>query len=104
MMNLNIEIEKIVVLLTDTPDEIFIHTNKCGFTRPFPAFPEQTLTLKFECAQNHGIQYVRDNFDVEPEVIENAKNHRGCHDHERAGAEIEIAPEVDRVRIGGQEE
>lgn len=66
-INLNIEVEKIVVLLTNSTDRISIHT--CMPTTYPNWLPSAKMVMNIECAKNYGIQYVRDNFDVKPEVI-----------------------------------
>ena len=77
--NVEISIEKIVVLcLGHGTDKVLIHT-----TFPAPVHKElgggTPLVLSFDVTYKQGIQYVRDNFGIEPEVI-------GCSEGKGRGA------------------
>lgn len=62
-------IEKVTVMLSDGCDIIFVKTDlPCPFVAESePSQP--SLVLKFSATYNTGIDYVRENFGVEPEVI-----------------------------------
>jgi len=63
-----IGVRKISVLISHGTDTVFIHTTcPCPFP---PSVSEDPMTMKFEVQKGKGIQYVRDVFDVEPEVID----------------------------------
>lgn len=68
-MTMNIEIRKIVVMLTDATDKVFIYTDiPCPFVPA--AIPSQPpLTMGFDATYDKGIEYVKTNFGIEPEVI-----------------------------------
>lgn len=60
-------IKKIEVLLTDSSDKVFVYTD---MSSPFPNWlPNYEMKMNFECARNYGIQYVHENFKINPEVI-----------------------------------
>lgn len=62
-------ITKILVLLTDSVDKIFIYTDMpCPFDSV--AIPgQQPLVLIAEATYDKGVEYVRKNFSIEPEVL-----------------------------------
>ena len=60
------EITKIVVMLTDGADIIFVHTN---LPSSMPAVTNLPLILQCSCQRDKGVEYVRSNFGKEPEVI-----------------------------------
>ena len=63
---INIKIEKIDVLLTNGGDEIIIYTY---MPSTFPDWlPNSIMSMSIKCAKNYGVQYVKDNFDIEPNV------------------------------------
>lgn len=66
---MNINIIKATVLLTNATDEVFIKTDlPCPFV--IGALPSQPpLDLHFKATYDTGIEYVRKNFKIEPEVI-----------------------------------
>lgn len=64
--NLNINITKISVLYTLGVDVVFIHTD---LPTPFHSWGDEPLVIKIEVAKGHAEQYVRDNFNIEPELI-----------------------------------
>jgi hypothetical protein len=61
----NIEITGVTVLLGPSTDEVVLHTKLPSGVWPF----EGTTRLKFEVAKSKGIQYVEDNFDMDPKII-----------------------------------
>ena len=55
------------VLLTHATDEVYLET---ALPSPFPPEVDSTpLTLRFAVQANHGVEYVRQWFCMEPEVI-----------------------------------
>ena len=62
-------ITKIEVLLTDSSDKVFVYTD---MNSPFPNWlPDYELKMSFECARNYGIQYVYENFKINPKLLKN---------------------------------
>lgn len=59
-IELNINITKIHVMLTDGPDKVSIRTN--GYKPPFPVMKDHILSFDFECLQDSGVSYVLSNF------------------------------------------
>lgn len=61
-------IKFIRVLLTDATDIVAVHTDM-----PCPFVPEsgmaQPLVLEFKASYNKGAEYVRNNFNIEPEIV-----------------------------------
>lgn len=57
------------VLLTNSADQILLDTDMpCPYNKAFA--PEQTpLQLEFKASYNTGVEYVREVFQIEPEVI-----------------------------------
>ena len=47
-------------------DSISVYTALPG---PFPAYKDDLLVLKFEALKGSGVDYVRNNFRIEPEVV-----------------------------------
>ncbi len=61
-----LEIVNIEILLTDSTDKVFVYTD---MSSPFPNWLlDYELKMSFECARNYGVQYVRENFNIEPKV------------------------------------
>lgn len=61
------EIKKIQILIRkNCTDVVFVHT---GFPTPFPHFTDENMMMKFEVQRGNGINYVRENFKIEPEII-----------------------------------
>jgi len=62
-----INIKKIVVLITNGTDSVSIHTD---LPSPYPAeVSTQDLMIDFQTRKGAGVDYVRENFGIEPEVI-----------------------------------
>lgn len=63
-------IKKATVLLTDATDKVFIYTDMpCPYVVAF--LPSQEpLILNFDCTYDTGIEYVKTNFKIEPEVVD----------------------------------
>jgi hypothetical protein len=69
---MEINIKKIVVLKTsDGTDHVFVHTQ--SLLPPIPKLDSRPLVLSFITEKNHGVEYVRKVFGVEPEVIESQR-------------------------------
>lgn len=64
----NVEIVSALVLLTDGTDIIYLRTKlPCSFVKE--ALPsQQELSLQFSATYDTGIDYVRNNLGIEPEV------------------------------------
>ena len=71
-MKLNLDVDKIDVLLTNGTDKITIYLNNC--TCPFPAMPDCNCNLNFECYRDLGEQYVINNFGIKPNIINSRIN------------------------------
>lgn len=56
-----------VLLLDHSTDLVTIRTT---LAPTLPAFPDEPAVFKTECAINTGIEWVRKNLGVEPEVID----------------------------------
>lgn len=66
---MNINVKKATVLLTDTSDKVFLYTDlPCPYVVVFMR-SQEPLTLQFDCTYDKGIEYVRNNFKIEPEVV-----------------------------------
>ena len=68
MGDFTINIEKIVVTITDSTDRVSIYTN---FPSPYP--PEistEDLRIDFYTKKNSGVDYVRKHFGMEPEILD----------------------------------
>lgn len=68
MKDFTIHIEKAVVLITNGTDKVSLHT-----TLPSPYPPEvttQNLIIDFDTRKGAGVDYVREHFGIEPEVID----------------------------------
>jgi hypothetical protein len=63
-----LRIDKVFVLLTDGPDKVFLQTDfPCPYVKEF--MPEQTpLSISFDTTYDKGVEYVKKNFNIEPEV------------------------------------
>jgi hypothetical protein len=66
-----VKITKASVLTGQGPDRIFLTTD---LPPPFPAYGDP-LMIQFECMAGTGIEYVRVNFDLDPEVIQRSRGH-----------------------------
>lgn len=67
-VNYLLAVTKITVLTTHGTDLVVVDT-----TLPTPYPPEvsdQPLSLKFDVTKGRGVDYVKDNFHIEPEVID----------------------------------
>lgn len=66
---MNISIKKVMVLLSSSADKVILETElPCPYAKAYlPGQPP--LDLKFETSYDTGIQYVRDNFGLEPDVV-----------------------------------
>lgn len=62
-----LNILKAIVLVRMGTDSVSVHTD---LPSPFPAVSEQPLMLSFEVVKGSGVEYVREHFGVEPEVIQ----------------------------------
>lgn len=64
-----LQIIKAAVLLSVSTDKVILHTDlPCPFTKEYlPSQPK--LSVSFEATYDTGIEYVRQNFSIEPEVI-----------------------------------
>lgn len=68
VIKMEIDIKKIRVHITDSTDRVTIYTH---MPSPFP--PEVTkadLEIEFHVAKGAGVDYVREHFGVDPEVID----------------------------------
>ena len=62
----SIFIKKIVVMLTDGTDRVSLYTN---LPNSYPLESNEDLIMEFRTKTNFGIEYVREHFGREPEVI-----------------------------------
>lgn len=69
---LKLEITKAFVLTGCGPDYVSLTTTLPGVMWP----AEEPLSLKFECAPKKGVEWVRENVGIEPEVVELGKASR----------------------------
>lgn len=68
MKDFTIHIKRIVVLITDGTDRVSIHTD---LPSPYPPeVSDQNLMIDFNTRKGAGIDYVREHFGIEPEVID----------------------------------
>lgn len=64
------EIKRIIVFISHGTDQVYLHTD---LPTPF-TFLEgtgETLCMKFETTKGTGVDYVKKNFGIIPEIIEN---------------------------------
>lgn len=59
-------ITKIMVMQLSGTDEVRVETDMPLGVYPYKDYPH---TMKFEVTRGMGVQYVRDNFGAEPEVL-----------------------------------
>lgn len=68
MMELTMTILKAQVLLRVGTDLVSLQVDKPS---PFPAYVDDSpLHLSFEVVSNHGVEYCKTNFGIDPEVID----------------------------------
>jgi len=68
MTSIRLEITKVKVLITNGTDKVLIKTT---LPPPYPpCISDGPLTISFDVTKGKGIQYVKDNFQLEPEVVE----------------------------------
>lgn len=68
MKELKLNISKAVVLLTNGTDEVTLYTT---LPSPYPiAVTDEPLKISFKTPGFSGVDYVRDKFNIEPEVID----------------------------------
>lgn len=60
------KIIKVLVLLNNGADDVILYTN---FPPTMPKSSNENLIVKFNTQKDTGIEYVRQNFGMEPEVI-----------------------------------
>lgn len=64
---MNINITRATVLIVHGADKVSLQTD---LPSPFASWlPDEKLSLNFEVTKGLGAQYVRDNFGLEPEII-----------------------------------
>lgn len=67
MIRSSIYIKKIVVMLTNGTDKVSIFTD---LPSPYPAaVSDQDLVLEFQTKVNSGVDYVKEHFGCEPEIL-----------------------------------
>ena len=67
MIRSSIYIKKIVVMLTDGTDRVSIYTD---LPSPYPVeVSDKDLVIEFQTKINSGVDYVREHFDYEPEIL-----------------------------------
>ena len=68
MENFTLHIKKVVVLITDGTDRVSIHTD---LPSPYPPeVSEQDLVIEFSTKKGAGMDYVRKEFGIEPELLD----------------------------------
>lgn len=68
LQEIKLAITKIVVLNTIGTDRVYVHTD---LPSPYPLeVSDQPLMLAFDTQKGKGVEYVRANFNMEPEVID----------------------------------
>lgn len=70
-MIFNIDIHKILVLRTDGPDIVFVHTD---LPSSMPKVSARPLVLKFEAEADTGAEYAFLKFGITPEVIDSRRD------------------------------
>lgn len=71
---MRLDISKVVVRMTDSGnDEVYVYTNKPS---PHPSRTQNNLIMQFGVSKGDGPGYVRENFLVEPEVLDCRKETR----------------------------
>lgn len=67
MIRSSIYIKKIVVMLTNGTDRVSIYTD---LPNPYPSeVSDEDLVIDFRTKINSGVDYVREHFDYEPEML-----------------------------------
>lgn len=65
---------KATVLLTSGPDKVILETGlPCPFVKEFMP-SQQPLSFTFDATYDTGAEYVKDNFDIKPEIINTRPN------------------------------
>jgi hypothetical protein len=69
MNTFTFHIKEALVILTNGTDKIFLKTDfPCPFVKEFmPA--QYPLTIQFDATYDTGVEYVKKNFGIDPEVI-----------------------------------
>lgn len=67
-------IMKATVILRNTTDKIFLTTD---LPSALPKVTQDNLCVSFEAEYDTGIEYVRKEFNIEPEVISNRQKLKG---------------------------
>ena len=68
MSDFTIHIKKIIVTITDKTDRVSILTD---MPSPYPTeVDDQDLSIDFATKKNSGVDYVREHFGIEPEIID----------------------------------
>lgn len=63
------KLTKAMVILSSACDKVIVETElPCPFVVAF-APNQQPLSLMFDATYDTGVQYVRDNFGLEPEIV-----------------------------------
>lgn len=64
-MEQKMQIKKaMIVIVKNTPDKVYLYTNL-----PCPFNTNRELVISFETSSGSGEEYVRENFNIQPEVI-----------------------------------
>ena len=74
MDDFTIHIKKIVVMITDGTDRVTIHTDlPCPYP---PVISTDDLMIDFATSKGRGVDYVREHFGMEPEILDIAAKMR----------------------------
>lgn len=68
-LELNINITKATVVLTEGTDNVYLHTDL-----PEPFMYEGNCRFAFSVTHNKGVDYVRTHFGIEPEIVNDRKD------------------------------
>ncbi len=68
MVDFKLHIKKIVVMITNSTDRVTIYTD---LPSPYPAeITTDDLEIDFQTSKGRGVEYVREHFGIEPEVLD----------------------------------
>lgn len=74
MDNFTLHIKKIVVMIIDGTDRVSIYTD---LPSPYPAeISTDDLEIDFQTRKGSGVDYVREHFGIEPEILDIATKMR----------------------------
>lgn len=66
-MKIELEIKKVVIVMGNSPDYVFLHTNK---PMGIWSYSEDSLSMKFEVVSGNGKEFTMETFRISEDIIE----------------------------------